>query len=722
MLPMGVLATEEVSETSELTTTEPESEEQKMPEDAPLSDVLEPITESKETVEPTPLMEDLPMSGTCGDNLTWTLEKGTLTISGNGAMSDFKYFNGSSSPFYLERSNIETVIIQDGVTYIGDAAFWQCYKLTSIIIPNSITGIGNYAFYRCSNLRTVLIPSSVTNIKLEPFLECTNLTEIIVEPDNENYCSSKDGVLFNKKQTDLITCPAGKSGSYNIPDTVTRIRRHAFDGCKKITNITIPNCVTNIEAYAFSGCENITDIVIPDSVTNVEEYAFSGCTALVSVMLSTNMSSIENNTFQSCKNLRCIYIPNNITRIGVYALNDCPLKCICYSGNKDDWDSIKIDSANSILSNADLLMCYNCPKADYQIFRNNGYEIFDRSLEMCMFKTDSSEYNPQLAHMLIAMCNSVHNSTDMKNTFESFGFDKTLRADLLSLTFSVGIKKDHTNKPLVLIVARGTKDIEEWISNVDFKANDKGLHSGFYDAAKEVYNETISFLNKNDIDISKAAFIITGHSRGAAVANILTARFVKVESKNIYTYTFACPDVAVIQEDLAHSYKNIFNIGNVKDYVSWIPRAILSRSGEKDGWGKDSYWDKYGQSFWYCEDWDDYHELKTNVLGISTFHGQDKYLEYLRSEKPTSEYKKRNEASSALDEASDKRHQEEIKKRRPNIGGRRVYVGVFCPVDVEIYTSNGQLAGTVIDNTPNEILPDKVYIDVVGDKKTHIFA
>ena len=87
-------------------------------------------------------------SGTCGANLTWTLNDstGTLTIEGSGAMNDYDHYFNSTAPWYRDNANILTVAIGDGITYIGTYAFYNCSGLTSITIPNSVTVIGRQAF------------------------------------------------------------------------------------------------------------------------------------------------------------------------------------------------------------------------------------------------------------------------------------------------------------------------------------------------------------------------------------------------------------------------------------------------------------------------------------------------------------------------------------------------------------------------------------------------
>ena len=104
-------------------------------------------------------------SGTCGENLTWTYDASTrtLTISGSGEMKDF-YLNGYDDRLWSRySSDISFVAIDSGVTSIGSYAFQKFTQLTSIIIPNGVTSIGEHAFDGCSVLTSIDIPNSVTN-------------------------------------------------------------------------------------------------------------------------------------------------------------------------------------------------------------------------------------------------------------------------------------------------------------------------------------------------------------------------------------------------------------------------------------------------------------------------------------------------------------------------------------------------------------------------------
>ena len=246
---------------------------------------------------------------------TYDIPKGVTSIGDNA----FEYCKGLTSvtipnsvtsigegAFY-ECSGLTSVTIPESVTSIGEDAFGSCSKLTSVTIPNSVTSIGEGAFYECSgltsvtigksvtsiggmafayceSLTSVTIPDSVTSIGESAFYCCDSLTEIKVDTNNKNY-SSQDGILFNKNKTELILCPGGKTGTYKIPNSVTRIGDDAFAYCSKLTSVTIPNSVTSIGESAFRFCDCLTGVTIPDSVTSIGGDAFDSCDSLTDIYI-----------------------------------------------------------------------------------------------------------------------------------------------------------------------------------------------------------------------------------------------------------------------------------------------------------------------------------------------------------------------------------------------------------------------------------------------------
>ena len=178
---------------------------------------------------------------------------------------------------------LTSIEIPEGVTSIGSYAFDGCGTLTNITLPNSLTSIGSSAFSYCDSLISIVIPSGVTSIGSSAFISC-DLLQITVASDNANY-SSDNGSLYNKAQTELIRGAGGTT--VNILDTVTRIGNYAFSGCTSLGHIEIPERVTSIGYEAFYYCTSLKNITIPSSVTSIERNAFWNCKNLTSLTINT---------------------------------------------------------------------------------------------------------------------------------------------------------------------------------------------------------------------------------------------------------------------------------------------------------------------------------------------------------------------------------------------------------------------------------------------------
>ena len=156
-------------------------------------------------------------SGNCGadgDNVKWEMHKGgTLYIFGEGKMEDYFLFN---PPYYENSLIVNNIVIEYGVTSIGELAFYNCSSLTSIEIPDSVTSIGYMAFCNCSSLTSIEIPDCVTSIGASAFDDCSSLTSI------------------------------------EIPDSVMSIGNYAFSGCNEITIHGYKNSYAEVYAKANS--------------------------------------------------------------------------------------------------------------------------------------------------------------------------------------------------------------------------------------------------------------------------------------------------------------------------------------------------------------------------------------------------------------------------------------------------------------------------------------
>ena len=181
----------------------------------------------------------IPKSVICLNGNPFSDWKGMLEcLSPTFIYEDDVLFNKDKSKIISFRNqNIESYIIPNSVTDIGNSAFSFCRSLTNIVIPNSVTDIGNSAFSFCRSLTNIVIPNSVTDIGNSAFSDCSSLSNIV------------------------------------IPDSVTAIGNFAFWGCSSLSNIVIPDSVTAIGDYAFYYC-SLSNIVIPDRVTAIGICAF----------------------------------------------------------------------------------------------------------------------------------------------------------------------------------------------------------------------------------------------------------------------------------------------------------------------------------------------------------------------------------------------------------------------------------------------------------------
>ena len=339
-------------------------------------------------------------TGSCGDNVKYSLdtETGVLTISGTGDMY-------SCGPFY-QNTNIKSVIIESGVTSIGNEVFYGCTSLTSVTIPDSVTSIGSYVFYKCTRLTSVTIPDSVTSIGDYAFYNCTSLTSVTIGNSvtsigdwafsgcyftSENFVNNSNVELDDSSKPTIVDTDAG---GFCIKDNVLVNMRPAY----AIGEVTIPNSVIIFGYSAFDSCESLISVTIPDSVTCIDDRTFSSCTSLTSIEVSGNnknyssidgvlfnknksrlitypagktdskyvmpnsVISIDDDAFDSCINLKSVTIPNSVTSIDSGAFSNCiSLTSIEVSGNNKNYSS-----TDGVLFNKDKseLITYPAGKTD----------------------------------------------------------------------------------------------------------------------------------------------------------------------------------------------------------------------------------------------------------------------------------------------------------------------------------------------------------------------
>ena len=327
--------------------------------------------------------------GTCGvggNDLTWTLDdSGTLTISGTGAMYDYDTGNNDLPPWYSRRDQIQEVVIGNGVTSIGNDAFYGCTKLETVDLSNatSLEKIGQYAFALCKSLSEITIPAKVERIGEYAFYDCY---------DYNNHSGGLKTVTFAENSR------------------LTTIEEHAFYKCRYLEKIEIPASVTSIGGYAFNSCANLkelafapnsqlksigeyafgavstdtvspayTSVQIPASVSEIGKGAFYHCLELKTVVfeegsqlkalgdgvfvdcgslkeftIPANVETIGEAAFAFCVKLEKITIPKSVKKIGQAAFALCPLKTVYYDGTAEEWANIEIDETKIEIDDIDF--------------------------------------------------------------------------------------------------------------------------------------------------------------------------------------------------------------------------------------------------------------------------------------------------------------------------------------------------------------------------------
>ena len=301
--------------------------------------------------------------GVCGENLTWTLEDGVLTISGTGPMSNYLKYTAHSH-FHADSefdvlapwgTDITSVIIEDGVTTIGDFAFYNCKQIESIEIPASVKIIGDSAFFS-AKLKTLVLPEGVEEIGDYAFCECTLESKDFHMPDSlaviGDYAFRY--AYFGEIQigSGVVDIGAG-AFTYNvvidIPDSVQHIGNEAFKKTRyyedaknwrmdalyigkwliKVKENTdleffvVKRGTEHIADYAFEKCKSLKDdIILPKSLKTIGVSAFAGCTNLEALDIPESVTRIDYGAFQFCSGLTELVIPEGITGMGEYIVSN----------------------------------------------------------------------------------------------------------------------------------------------------------------------------------------------------------------------------------------------------------------------------------------------------------------------------------------------------------------------------------------------------------------
>ena len=339
-----------------------------------------------------PLMALADNSGSCGENVTYTYveETRTLTITGSGDMTK----NGAW-PWSSYKTEIVKVIIEDGVTSIGNSSFDGCSSLMDISISNSVKKIEYEAFHGCISLTSIAIPASVIEIESGAFNGCSELKSVHIS-DVAAWCNIK--FSYGWAMNNLYSNPlyyahhlyldGEEIKELVIPDGVTAISDFAFLDCDGLTSVTIPNSVVSLGNASFCWCSGITSISIGSGITSFGEKTFQGCLNMVTATITEGVTTIGKEAFISCSSLISINIPNSVTSIGEKSFYGCEkLKNVFLPDNitmirNETFSGCK--SLNSITIPAKVEYVYqrafeNCGLEEVKVFADTPPQAYDNS-------------------------------------------------------------------------------------------------------------------------------------------------------------------------------------------------------------------------------------------------------------------------------------------------------------------------------------------------------
>ena len=231
---------------------------------------------------------------------------------------------GLAQAQFTYATNAGTVTVT-GYTGTGGAA-----NIPASVGALPVVRIGDSAFTG-STISSLSLPASVTSIGAGVFDECYSLTAITVNAANPVF-SSANGVLFDKTQANLWRFPAGKTGAYTLPNTVTNLAAYGFYECAGLTSITFSTNLAGIGAWAFAG-SGLSNVAWPNRVTSIGDAVFYACSSLANLSLPASLRSIGDSAF-AATSLTSLVLPASLTNIADAAFDTCSsLTSLYFLGN-----------------------------------------------------------------------------------------------------------------------------------------------------------------------------------------------------------------------------------------------------------------------------------------------------------------------------------------------------------------------------------------------------
>ncbi|HIT52158.1 MAG TPA: BspA family leucine-rich repeat surface protein [Candidatus Aveggerthella excrementigallinarum] len=480
-------------------------------------------------------------------------------------------FSDCSNLTSLDLSNFDT----SSVTRMHDM-FGGCSSLTALDISSfdtsSVTDMG-FMFYHCSSLTSLDLSnfdtSDVTSM-IWMFINCSSLTSLDLSNFDTSSVTDMGGMFWNCSS--LASLDLSSFDTSNVTDM-----RHMFDGCSSLASLDLSSfdtsSVTDMGGmfWIFNGCSSLTEISFgvwsaklaaeleqPDSsISGADGYWYNSAgKAFKPVDIPTDVAD----TYYASKLL--VQNPGNFeATIGFKAT----------IGGKDAYTTVEWD--------------------------DRWFDI--GSTKYASFSGSSMSFNNELhelATTAAVLSGAAYDEGLMKEALNKLGFDELDpnypsesdyddegKGGIDQVAYTFGIRETAQGYPIIAVVVRGTPSNVEWLSNLNIAntaQGDIGMHEGFNRAASRVMTELSRYLDEQGVDdLSNARVLITGHSRGAAVANVLGMKLTtgstelaqQLSEGRVYDFTFASPTTA---RNPDRGCDNIYNIVNPEDAVTGVPLSL----------------------------------------------------------------------------------------------------------------------------------------------------
>ncbi len=333
-----------------------------------------------------PYVEKVAASGTLSNGMEWILDgdTGVLTVTGNGAIPDYRQWNAPWEPYSDSILGIE---LSEGITQVGDRAFAWCKNATYLSLPSTLKVICEYGFNNCRSLTEVDLPDGLTTLEFCAFSECSGLTGVYVSAKLTNIgssvfsnCPNIATIEFGEGFTHIADSMFSNTAVKELilPDTIVSIGSSAFARCEKLTYVRIPASVTYISHSAFINCSRLRQIgvvsdnpnylssfgvlftkdaktlvcfpagmipdrgtyTIPTGVTTIGDSAFYGASHVTRLVIPDSVTLIDDYAFAFCDGLYSVEIGPNVTRLGDTTFGFCTaLTSITFANPKMEIDN-----------------------------------------------------------------------------------------------------------------------------------------------------------------------------------------------------------------------------------------------------------------------------------------------------------------------------------------------------------------------------------------------